>query len=52
MGRTTSGDLPVIDIVCDEVTGDLYASSDFGVLRLAPGTTTWTAATPGMPGVG
>jgi hypothetical protein len=33
------------------VTGDLYASSDFGVLRLAAGTTTWTAAAPGIPSV-
>jgi hypothetical protein len=45
------GDLPVTDLVRDDVTGDLYASSDFGVLRLAAGTTTWTAAAPGMPSV-
>ncbi|HEY3010442.1 MAG TPA: sialidase family protein [Micromonosporaceae bacterium] len=45
------GDLPVTDLVADGVTGDLYASSDFGVLRLAAGTTTWTAAAPGMPNV-
>jgi hypothetical protein len=32
MGRTTSGDLPVTDLVRDDVTGDLNASSDFGVL--------------------
>jgi hypothetical protein len=46
MGRTTSGDLPVTDLVRDDVTGDPNASSDFGVLRLAAGTTTWTAADP------
>jgi hypothetical protein len=40
MCRTTSGDLPVTDLVRDDVTGDLNASSDFGVLRLAAGTTT------------
>ncbi|MGE5156288.1 MAG: exo-alpha-sialidase, partial [Betaproteobacteria bacterium] len=45
------GDLPVTGLVEDSVTGDLYASSDFGVLRLAAGTTTWTAAAPGMPNV-
>jgi hypothetical protein len=45
------GDLPVTDLLRDGVTGDLYASCDFGVLRLAAGTTTWTAAAPGMPNV-
>ena len=34
------GDLPITDLVRDDVTGDLYASTDFGVLRLASGTTT------------
>ena len=28
------GDLPVSDLVYDDVTGDLYASSDFGVSKL------------------
>lgn len=45
------GDLPVTDLVRDDVTGDLYAASDFGVLRLASGTTSWTKAAPGMPNV-
>jgi len=44
-------DLPVTDLVRDDVTGDLYASNDFGVLRLAAGTTTWTLAAAGMPNV-
>jgi len=44
------GDLPVSDLVKD-ANGDLYAASDFGVLRLAAGTTTWTSAAPGMPNV-
>ena len=35
----------------DEPSGDLYASTDFGVFRLASGTTTWTDAAPGMPNV-
>ncbi len=45
------GDLPVNDLVRDDVTGGLYAASDFGVSRLASGTTTWTAAAPGLPAV-
>src|SRR5213078_779144 len=45
------GDIPVNDLVRDSVTGDVYAANDFGVLRLAAGTTTWTAAAPGMPDV-
>jgi hypothetical protein len=44
-------DLPVNDLVRDDVSGDLYAATDFGVLRLAGGTTTWTAAAGGMPNV-
>ena len=31
--------------------GDLYASSDFGVMRLASGATSWTLAASGMPNV-
>jgi hypothetical protein len=45
------GDQAVTDLVRDDVTGDLYASSDFGVMRLADGTTSWTLAAPGMPAV-
>jgi hypothetical protein len=45
------GDLPVTDLVRDSVTGDLYAASDFGVMRLAAGTSSWTLAAPGMPHV-
>jgi hypothetical protein len=44
-------DIPVTDLVRDDVTGNLYASNDFGVLVLAAGTTTWTLAAPGMPNV-
>lgn len=43
-------DIPVTDLVRD-VTGDLYASNDFGVLMLPAGTTTWVLAAPGMPNV-
>jgi len=45
------GDLPVTDLVRDDTTGDLYAATDFGVLRLADGTTTWTSSAPGLPNV-
>jgi hypothetical protein len=45
------GDLPVNDLVRDDVTGDLYAGTDFGALRLAGGTTTWTSSAPGLPNV-
>jgi hypothetical protein len=44
-------DLPITDLVRDDATGDLYASSDFGVLRLAAGTGTWTTAARGLPNV-
>jgi hypothetical protein len=33
------------------VTGDLYAASDYGVVRLASGSSSWTLAAPGMPNV-
>jgi hypothetical protein len=42
-------DLPATDLVRDDVTGDLYAASDFGVMRLANATTTWTVAGSGLP---
>jgi hypothetical protein len=45
------GDLPVNDLVRDDVTGDLYAASDFGVSLLADGTTTWTDSGAGLPNV-
>jgi len=45
------GDIPVNDVARDDVTGDLYASSDFGVFLLPAGTTDWVPAAPGMPNV-
>ncbi|MFE0588885.1 WD40/YVTN/BNR-like repeat-containing protein [Micromonospora echinospora] len=45
------GDQPATDLVRDDVTGDLYASTDFGVLRLARGGTSWVPAAAGMPNV-
>jgi hypothetical protein len=43
------GDLPATGVAYDDVTGDLYASSDFGVMRLAAGTTSWVLAGAGLP---
>ncbi|HEX6699862.1 MAG TPA: hypothetical protein VF101_03950 [Gaiellaceae bacterium] len=45
------GDQPVLDVAFDKATGDVYASTDFGVDRLADGTTTWIPAADGMPPV-
>ena len=45
------GDLPATDVALDEVTGDVYASSDFGVLMLPAGSSSWELAAPGMPTV-
>jgi hypothetical protein len=45
------GDLPMTDAVVDSNTGDVYASSDFGVSLLAHGTTSWSLAGTGMPNV-
>lgn len=42
-------DFPITSLVRDDVTGDLYAASDFGVMRLASGTTTWSVAGSGLP---
>ena len=43
------GDLPLTDVALDDVNGDLYISSDFGVLRRSGGT--WVVAANGMPNV-
>lgn len=44
-------DIPITDVVRDEVTHDLFASSDFGVFRLVPHEKSWRLAAPGMPNV-
>jgi hypothetical protein len=44
-------DLPITDLVRDDLRGDLYASTDFGVLRLPLGSRSWRLAAPGMPNV-
>jgi hypothetical protein len=42
-------DFPITSLVRDDVTGDLYAASDFGVMRLPNAATTWTVAANGLP---
>lgn len=44
------GDLPVTGLV-RAANGDLYASTDFGVLRLPTGSGTWSAPATGLPAV-
>jgi hypothetical protein len=48
-GATAFPDLPATDFAFDSVTRDLYASTDFGVLRRASGTTAWVLAGDGLP---
>ena len=45
-GTGPLGDLPVTDLVRDDVTGTLYAATDFGV---ASNSGSGWAATPGLP---
>jgi hypothetical protein len=45
------GDVPLNSVAYDSVTGDLYASTDYSVILLAKGTTSWALAAPGMPNV-
>jgi hypothetical protein len=44
-------DFPATDVVYDQPTGDLYASNDWGVLRLASGSSNWVIAGGGLPNV-
>ena len=45
------GDLPITALVRDDANGTLYAGSDYGVIRLDSGDSSWTVAAPGMPNV-
>jgi hypothetical protein len=45
------GDLPVTSVVADANTGDLYASTDFGVLVRPHNANVWSAAGTGLPKV-
>jgi hypothetical protein len=42
-------DFPITAIARDDLTGDLYAASDFGVTKLPNGQTTWMVAGGGLP---
>ena len=44
-------DLPVTGLVYDSVRGDLYASTDFGVVALPALSSVWTLAGSGLPAV-
>ena len=48
---TPIGDQPVNAVAYDDVKGDLYASTDFGVVKLAGANSAnpWTLAVPGLP---
>jgi PKD domain len=45
------GDQPVTSVVQNAETGDLFASTDFGVLRRPRGSSVWEEAAPGLPRV-
>ena len=51
-GPGSIGDIPINDVVFDSEAGDLYVSTDFGVLQedSSPGIN-WTDAAPGLPHV-
>jgi hypothetical protein len=42
-------DIPLTSLVRDDLTGDLYAGNDFGVLRLPSGSSHWQTAANGLP---
>jgi hypothetical protein len=47
-----AGDIPITDLVRDDLTGDLFAATDFGVLRNAGGVDgNWTEAGLSLPRV-
>lgn len=43
------GDQPVTGVAQDEVSGAIFAATDFGVAELVPGSTQWNAAGGGLP---
>jgi hypothetical protein len=50
-GMTGFPDFPATGVAFDSVTGDLYVSNDWGVLRLASGSKSWVVAGTGLPNV-
>lgn len=45
------GDMPVTGLVRDDASGDLYAATDFGVLRLPAGQGAWVVVGKALPPV-
>jgi hypothetical protein len=45
------GDQPITGLARDDVTGALYAATDFGIAVLEPGATGWAAGARGLPAV-
>ena len=45
------GDQPVTGIAFDDVTGDIFVSTDFGVALLQPGSNNWVPAAGNLPPV-
>jgi hypothetical protein len=45
------GDQPITSVAFDPNTGDLFASTDYGVLMLAPGASHWSPAAVNLPPV-
>ena len=45
------GDQPVTDVAFDQPSGDIYVSTDFGVLRLKNHSNSWIPAADGLPPV-
>jgi hypothetical protein len=43
------GDQPITGVAFDPDTGDLFASTDYGVLMLPPGGGSWSPAAPNLP---
>ena len=43
------GDLPITHLVRDDLTGDLFAATDYGVLVLREGAAQWLVAGAGLP---
>ena len=48
-GATAFPDFPATGIAFDSVSGDLYVSNDWGVLRLESGSSDWEVAGTGLP---
>ncbi len=42
-------DFPITAVVSDDLTGDVYAASDFGVMKLSNGGSVWATAGTGLP---